>query len=64
MVNGRFDEILPVGTSQQPLFRLLGSPPDKKRYVLLDSGHGSPPRGEVLRETLGWYDKYLGEVRR
>jgi len=63
MVNGRLDEVLPVETSQLPLFRLLGSPADQKRHVLLNSGHGSPPRAEVLRETLGWYDKYLGEVR-
>jgi len=32
--------------------------------VILEAGHGSLPRGVVLRETLGWYDKYLGEVRR
>ncbi len=63
MVNGRFDEAVPVEAAQLPLFRLLGSPPDQKRHVLLNSGHGSPPRAEVLRETLGWYDKYLGEVR-
>jgi pimeloyl-ACP methyl ester carboxylesterase len=63
MVNGRFDELAPVEAAQLPLFRLLGSPPDDKRHVLLNSGHGSPPRAEVLRETLAWYDKYLGEVR-
>jgi eukaryotic-like serine/threonine-protein kinase len=63
MVNGRFDELHPVETSQLPLFKLLGSPSGAKRHVMLESGHGSPPRSEVLRETLGWYDKYLGEVR-
>ena len=63
MVNGRFDEAVPVEAAQLPLFRLLGSPSDQKRHVLLNSGHGSPPRAEVLRETLAWYDKYLGEVR-
>jgi eukaryotic-like serine/threonine-protein kinase len=63
MVNGRYDENFPVETSQLPLYKLLGTPSANKRHVLLESGHGSPPRGEVLRETLGWYDKYLGEVR-
>ena len=63
MVNGRFDEDYPVEISQAPLFRLLGSPSADKRHVILESGHGSPPRADVLRETLGWYDKYLGEVR-
>jgi cephalosporin-C deacetylase-like acetyl esterase len=63
MVNGRYDEVFPVDSAQLPLFRLIGSPSGNKRHVLLESGHGSPPRAEVLRETLGWYDKYLGEVR-
>ncbi len=63
MVNGRFDEVLPVDTSQLPLLQSLGTPDADKRHVLLDSGHGSPPRAEVLRETLGWFDKYLGPVR-
>jgi dienelactone hydrolase len=63
MVNGRYDELHPIETSQLPLFKLLGSPPADKRHVLLESGHGSPPRADVLRETLAWYDKYLGDVR-
>jgi pimeloyl-ACP methyl ester carboxylesterase len=62
MVNGRYDEYNPVETSQLPLFGLLGSAPGQKRHVMLDSGHGSPPRSEALKETLGWYDKYLGPV--
>ena len=63
MVNGRFDELFPVEINQLPLFELLGTPAADKRHVILDSGHGSPPRAEVLRETLGWFDKYLGPVR-
>jgi dipeptidyl aminopeptidase/acylaminoacyl peptidase len=62
MVNGRFDQIIPVETRQRPMFEQLGTPARDKRYVLLDFGHGSPPRAEVLRETLGWLDKYLGPV--
>ncbi len=62
MVSGRYDEYSPVETSQLPLFRLLGSAPGQKRHVILESGHGSPPRSEALKETLGWYDKYLGAV--
>jgi dipeptidyl aminopeptidase/acylaminoacyl peptidase len=63
MVNGRFDDIFPVENGQLPLFEQLGTPARDKRHVLLDSGHASPPRAEVLRETLGWFDKYLGQVR-
>jgi hypothetical protein len=64
MVNGRFDYAFAVETQQRPMFRLLGSPAADKKHVLLDYGHGSPPRAEVLRESLGWLDKYLGPVRR
>jgi formylglycine-generating enzyme required for sulfatase activity len=62
MVNGRYDEYNPVESSQLPLFGLLGSAPGQKQHVILESGHGSPPRNEALKETLGWYDKYLGPV--
>jgi dienelactone hydrolase len=63
MINGRYDEVFPLETAQQSLFRVLGTAPADKRHVVLDFGHGSPPRAETLRETLGWFDKYLGEVR-
>jgi hypothetical protein len=63
MINGRYDPSFTVEGHQLPLYRWLGTPAADKRHVVLEYGHGSPPRGEVLRETLGWYDKYLGEVR-
>jgi dienelactone hydrolase len=59
MVNGRFDYIFPL-EAQQQLFDTLGAPPADKRYALFDYGHGSPPRADLLRETLDWLDKYLG----
>jgi serine/threonine protein kinase/formylglycine-generating enzyme required for sulfatase activity/dienelactone hydrolase len=63
MVNGRYDEILPLETNQRPLFEMLGTPPADKSHVILESGHGSPPRAETMRATLGWLDTYLGPVR-
>ncbi len=39
---------------------MLGSPPDQKRQVLFDAGHGALPRGQVIHEALAWLDKYLG----
>jgi eukaryotic-like serine/threonine-protein kinase len=63
MINGRYDPSFTVEGHQLPLYRWLGTPAADKRHVVFEYGHGSPPRGEVLRETLGWYDKYLGEVR-
>jgi dienelactone hydrolase len=62
MINGRYDFVVPVETSQQPLYRLLGTPPADKRYVLLDSGHGLPFT-PWFKETLDWLDHYLGPVK-
>ena len=64
MLNGRYDNTFPLKTAAEPLFELLGTPAADKRLVVLEYGHGSPPRAELLRETVGWFDKYLGEVRR
>jgi dienelactone hydrolase len=63
MLNGRYDAVFPVESSQVPLFRLLGTPEKDKRHVIYESGH-FPPRREVKRETLDWLDRYLGPVKR
>ncbi len=60
MLEARYDHLFPVETSQQPLLALLGSPADRKRQVLFDAGHGALPRGQVIHETLGWLDRFLG----
>ena len=62
MINGRYDFIFPVEASQNPKFRLLGTPQADKRHLLFDSGH-VPPRNDMIRETLDWLDHYLGPVR-
>jgi dienelactone hydrolase len=62
MINGRADLIFPLERSQVPLFRLLGSPDGDKRHVVPeDAGHLAFNR-EVVRQALGWLDKYLGPV--
>ncbi len=61
MLNGQFDYYFPVETSQKPFFRLLGTPPEQKRYVIHESGH-FVPRTRLIAETLAWYDRYLGPV--
>jgi hypothetical protein len=63
MLNGRDDLIAPLETQQLPLFRLLGSPVRDKRNVLLDSGHVGPTH-QYMKETLDWFDRYLGPVSR
>jgi dienelactone hydrolase len=62
MLNGRSDFFAPVETAQEPLYRLLGTPPPDKRHVIFESGHVLP-QNEVIRETLDWLDRYLGPVK-
>ena len=62
MINGRYDFVIPFETCQQPLFRLLGTPPADKRQVVLESGHGLPYT-PWFKEALNWLDHYLGSVK-
>jgi formylglycine-generating enzyme required for sulfatase activity/dienelactone hydrolase len=59
MLNGEYDHYFPVETSQRPMFRLLGTPPDRKRQVISPGGH-FVPRTQLVKETLDWLDRYLG----
>ena len=59
MLNGEYDHYFPVETSQRPMFRLLGTPPDRKRQVISPGGH-FVPRTQLVQETLDWLDRYLG----
>ena len=61
MLNGRFDFFYPVETSQELMFRLLGTPKQYKRRVVYETGHNIP-RNELIKETLDWLDRYLGPV--
>jgi serine/threonine protein kinase/dienelactone hydrolase len=60
MLNGKFDYLFPVETSQNPFFDLLGTPPEHKRHVLYDAGHIAFPRSECIRDILDWLDRYQG----
>lgn len=62
MLCGRFDFIFPVGTSQEPMFRLLGAPNEQKRRVLYETGHDIP-RTQMIKESLDWLDRYLGPAK-
>jgi eukaryotic-like serine/threonine-protein kinase len=65
MINSRSDFIFPVETSQRPMFRLLGVPDKDKAQVYWDGGHGDirPSSHMVIKESLDWFDRYLGPVR-
>ena len=60
MLNGRYDPIFPVETSQNPMFRWLGAPPEHKRHVVFDAGHAVGGDAAWNREILAWLDRYLG----
>jgi eukaryotic-like serine/threonine-protein kinase len=62
MINGRYDFEMPMNCCQLPLFKALGTPSADKRLALFNSGH-LPPQNEIIRETLDWYDRYLGPVK-
>jgi eukaryotic-like serine/threonine-protein kinase len=62
MLNGRYDFLWPPRISQEPMFRLLGTPTEQRRRVVYDTGH-DVPRPEMIKESLNWLDKYLGSVK-
>jgi cephalosporin-C deacetylase-like acetyl esterase len=62
MVNGRYDQFFPLETSQNVMFRSLGTPEKDKRHVVLDGGH-IPPYDQMVKEILDWLDKYQGPVK-
>jgi len=63
MVNGRYDYDFPPKDSQDPVFRMLGTPDADKRHVLFDTPHDvREQRAQLVKIVLGWLDKYLGRV--
>ena len=62
MLSGRHDAIFPYETSQLPLYRLLGTPPEHKRLETFPSGHSFAGwEDERVRRTLDWLDRYFGQ---
>ncbi|HYI92261.1 MAG TPA: SUMF1/EgtB/PvdO family nonheme iron enzyme [Bryobacteraceae bacterium] len=63
MLNGRYDLLYPAEADQLPMFRLLGTPEGQKRYVAFDAGHVLLQQQD-MKQTLDWFDKYLGPARK
>lgn len=61
-LSGRYDYNFPSETSSEPFFNTLGTPVEHKRRVVYDTGHNLPAN-ESIRETLDWFDRYLGLPR-
>ncbi len=62
MLNGKYDMFFPVETSEKPMFAFLGTALEDKKSIIYESGH-LVPRTDFMRETLNWFDKYLGPVK-
>ncbi len=62
MINGLYDNTFPLETAARPMFDLLGSPADRKRFVVAGGVH-YVPRHALIRETLDWFDRHLGPVK-
>jgi dipeptidyl aminopeptidase/acylaminoacyl peptidase len=62
MLNGRYDNIFPLETNAKPFFNLLGTPEKDKRLCVYETDH-YVSRNDMIKEVLGWCDKYLGPVK-
>lgn len=60
MFSGEFDSMVPKENSAR-YFSLIGTASPQKRHVIAIGGHFIP-RELLIRETLDWLDKYLGQV--
>jgi TolB-like protein/dienelactone hydrolase len=63
MMNGRYDYSMPLASTQEPLYQMLGSAAGQKKHVLYDAGHVGFPVNQQRREIMMWLDTYLGKVR-
>jgi eukaryotic-like serine/threonine-protein kinase len=59
MLNGQYDIVFPLETAQLPLFERLGTRPEHKRHHVSPAAH-VVPKDVLVRETLDWFDRYLG----
>jgi len=63
MINGRYDHIFPYESSQKPMYELIGTSPENKKYFVYERGHHVPWH-IFLRETFAWLDTYFGPVEK
>ncbi len=64
MVNGRYDYVFSVDKMQNPLFAMLGTAPQDKRHILLDTPHDvTEQRPTLVHSVLEWLDHYMGRVK-
>jgi dienelactone hydrolase/tRNA A-37 threonylcarbamoyl transferase component Bud32 len=60
LIAGKFDWIF---LGKDALVRMLGAPAADKKVAIFDTSHDvSEQRADLVREVLGWLDKYFGKV--
>ena len=62
LINGTNDFAVPA-PHRRRFLELLGTPPEHKKLVELEGGHVPIDTRQFFRETLTWYDRYLGPVK-
>jgi dienelactone hydrolase len=62
IINGRDDFSSPPDVLDR-LLSLYGTPPGQKSIKLFPGGHVPQDMRNLVRETLDWFDKYLGPVQ-
>ncbi|MBA2303178.1 MAG: hypothetical protein H0W08_11145 [Acidobacteria bacterium] len=62
LINGMSDFAVPA-PARRRFLDLLGSPPEHKKLIELEGGHVPSDMRRFFRETLNWYDTYLGPVK-
>jgi len=65
LINGKYDSWFLHEATQVPLYRHLGTPEKDKKFLVFPTGHSLYGyRGERIKATLDWLDKYLGPVQK
>jgi dienelactone hydrolase len=62
MISGEYDPFVPVQDARTS-YEVIGTAAEDKRMVVAPSGHFAP-YSLLVRESLAWYDKYLGVPRK
>ena len=61
MINGRNDSLLPLDSSQKPMYQLLGTPEEHKHHIVVDEGTHTVPQDKLEKETIHFLDRYSGK---
>jgi len=63
MLVGQYDPSLSHEDSHEPMYKLLGTPAQDKQMKVYPVSH-LPERNVIIKETLAWFDRYVGPVNK